>query len=163
MIFPTPQVYECTDGIYKLKNKYDTDDLYSMWTALKNGNEDISYISNLIFFEDEYEIVIDDKGISISSSCDTGKFRAITTLRQLIYESDELSYCRIKDFPNFKKRAYMLEVSVRIPRMSTLKSFVDKLNKLDPSLGISIEESYRMNFKQFVLETLELAKAEAAA
>lgn len=130
MIFPTPQVYECTDGIYKLKNKYDTDDLYSMWTSLKNGNEDISYISNLIFSEDEYEIVIDDKGISISSSCDTGKFRAITTLRQLIDESDELSYCRIKDFPNFKKRAYMLEVSVRIPRMSTLKSFVDKLAEL---------------------------------
>ncbi len=130
MIFPSPQFYESIDGTYKLKNIYDTADLYSMWLALKDGNSDISYRTDSGFSEDEYEIAIGEEGITITSSGDTGKFRAITTLRQLIDEGDEISCCKIKDFPSFRKRAYMLEVSVRIPCMATLKAFVDKLAEL---------------------------------
>ena len=97
MIFPSPQFYESIDGTYKLKNIYDTADLYSMWLALKDGNCDISYRTDSGFSEDEYEIAIGEEGITITSSGDTGKFRAITTLRQLIDEGDEISCCKIKD------------------------------------------------------------------
>lgn len=87
------------------------------------------------------------------------------------YKNECLSSMGIYSIEEKKERKIVSEVAAQNDFTDTVyqdmltqrKAFIEELNKLDPTLNIEIEESYRMNFKQFVLETLELAKAEAAA
>lgn len=132
MIFPKPQKTEYFEEKYVLKKKYDNYNLLSFFNETKNGNEDITININTMLSTEEYIIVIDNKGISISASGDVGIYRAATSLRQLIKKSNgKLNYCKIEDKPQFERRGYMLDISrCRMPKLDTIKKLIDFLSEL---------------------------------
>ena len=89
MIFPRPQKEVYFDGTYTLKSYSDDFELINLYNKYKSGNEDVLIIKNIAFSEDKYILVIDENGIKITSSCDCGIFRAVSSLRQLIHEHGE--------------------------------------------------------------------------
>lgn len=129
-IFPKPKnevYYE--DKAYALKETYSTDDLVTFYNECKDGNADITFSKNAMLERDEYELKIDEDGITITSSCDDGKFRAVTSLRQLVRQGKGMVICcEVKDKPAFKQRAFMLDISrQRKPKMDYIKHLVDML------------------------------------
>jgi len=132
MIFPVPVKEEYFDGKYKLKEKYDTAVLFEFYKSTENGTNDIKLKENVLLKKEEYSIKINENGICVEFSCDEGKFRALTSVRQLIViEGEELSYADISDFPQFEHRSYMLDISRdRIPKPEKIMHIIDYLAEL---------------------------------
>lgn len=132
MIFPKPQFEEYLEGIYTLKEYYGELTLVELYEKYKNGNEDLKLERVLDFSEDEYNLTINENGIVVNFSCDSGVFRAISSLKQLIHTyGKELPFAKICDKPDFKKRSYMLDISrCRIPMVKTIERLVDMLADL---------------------------------
>lgn len=132
MIFPKPRNAVYQSGKYSLKAKYNCANHYEFFRELKNGNSDIKVARNSLLAKEEYKIVIDNTGITVTSSCDEGKYRAFTSLCQLIKKSNgEVTECEIHDKPQFERRAYMLDISrCRMPKPETLKQIIDFLSAL---------------------------------
>ncbi|MGT2950203.1 hypothetical protein BU202_02360 [Streptococcus cuniculi] len=76
-----------------------------------------------------YRLSISEKGIRIDGSSKEGLLYGIQTLRQIIAEyAVTLPYLIIEDYPAIQTRGYYLDVTrCRIPKISYLKSFIDKL------------------------------------
>ena len=132
MIFPIPKYEKYETDIYDLK-EYDSNlDLVFLFEKYKSGNADIKVKSDVSFSEDEYTLVINENGIEITVAYDSGLFRAITTLKQLIKQNgSHLPWCEIKDSPDFAKRSYMLDISRgRIPKRETIMHLIDILAEL---------------------------------
>ena len=71
-----------------------------------------------------YELIVDEKGISVSAKTETGVYYAKQTLRQL-YKNGEIPYIRIKDKPRFVHRGLMLDVSRHFFSKDEIKSILD--------------------------------------
>lgn len=129
MIFPQPIKEAYTEGKYTLHEYCDSADPAALYAFYKNGNADLSLSVNDGYAEDEYTLCIDEKGICITYGAESGKFRAVSSLRQLLHENGKvLPYCEIYDKPQFERRGYMLDISrARIPTLATLKRLVDLL------------------------------------
>ncbi len=127
MIFPIPkeEVYE--NGIYIMKNYEANTDIVYLFEKYKNGDCDLKIKNNLTFGKEEYELVIDDCGITVTASCHEGIFRAITSLKQLIeIGKGTLRYCKVSDSPDFENRCYLLDVSYgRMPKVEIIKRYID--------------------------------------
>lgn len=164
MVFPQPKHENYFDDLYVLKRTYNTDDLFCFWKDVKDGSEDISYVANDSFTVDEYELIIASDGIKISSFGEEGKFRAVTSLRQLLFEcQDKIRFAEIHDAPQFKKRAYMLDISnKRVPLVSTLKDFIDKLAELKYNELQLYMDSFCFKYEAypFVTEDIDCLTAE---
>ena len=132
MIFPKPHSAVYHSGEYSLKSKYTYANHYEFFQKLKNGNSDIKVIENSLLGKEEYTIVIDNTGITVTSSCDEGKYRAFTSLFQIIKKSDgKVNECQVHDKPQFERRAYMLDISrCRMPKPETIKKIIDFLSAL---------------------------------
>ena len=84
-----------------------------------------------------YEIKVSKKGISITSSSETGSFYALQTLRQFFSSKNnvsELPICEISDWPEHAFRGYMIDVGRNYQSMTSLKKQLDimamyKMNK----------------------------------
>ncbi len=130
-IFPSPQEENYLEEKYTLKEKYDTEDLYTFYLACKDGTEDITLNIDASKEKEEYAIDITEKGICITASNDEGFYRAFSSLRQLIHENDCIPFAHIKDNPDIKRRAYMLDIcGVTNPRLHELKKLVDHLSAM---------------------------------
>lgn len=133
MIFPVPVSEEYFEGQYRPEKSYCTEDLYDFYQETKAGTPDISYMKNAKFAEEEYEIHIDENGIQVTVSAETGKFRALTSLRQLFLNMERkteggLPFAKILDKPQFANRAYMWEISSgRMPKPEMICKVVDYL------------------------------------
>ena len=129
MIFPQPIKETYTDGKYALSDHQNTDDLSALYAFYKNGSRDLALCENAQYGEDEYTLCINESGICVTFGAESGKFRAISTLRQLLHENGSaLPFCEIYDKPQFARRGYMLDISrARIPTLETLKRLVDLL------------------------------------
>lgn len=131
MIFPIPMHEEERHGSYELKETGWEPDLYQFYCQTKHGNRDIMLRECNDLTEEAYELEVTESGICISYASESGKFRALTTLRQLIKERKAINCCRIKDFPEFKKRGYMLDISRgRVPKVETITWLIDLLADL---------------------------------
>lgn len=132
MIFPKPIEEKYKEGFYTLKNVFVYDELYFFYNAYKNGNTDISIQKIDGMEKEEYRISIDENGVEIQCFEEAGKFRAFTSLRQLLKEnSEKLPYVEIHDKPDYKRRSYMLDISrCRMPKVETLVKFIDLLADL---------------------------------
>ena len=80
-----------------------------------------------------YKLVIDGKGITVTSRGADGLFYGAQTLRNLLRNATkpELPECGITDYPDFEERAYTLNIS-KMPedRFTQLKRAVDVLASL---------------------------------
>lgn len=83
----------------------------------------------------EYELVIGENGINITSGSLVGAFYGIQTLRQ-IFTLEEIPCLEIKDKPDFEYRGFYHDVTRgKIPTVETVKKLIDlmsyyKLNSL---------------------------------
>jgi hexosaminidase len=81
-----------------------------------------------------YRLRISPQGISLVSGQQTGIFRGLTTLAQLIEgekESGRLSCIEIEDHPILARRGFMLDVSrCKVPTMGTILGLIDLLAEL---------------------------------
>ena len=92
-----------------------------------------------------YSLSVDEKGITIESENNEGILNGISTLAQLLAESDDndeykLEYMNIVDWPDYEYRGLMLDVSRHFHSVKSVKSILDlmslyKLNKFHFHLG----------------------------
>ena len=131
MIFPIPKTYEKQDGLYTFKSKLNGCDLYSFYSECLSSDE-ISFQTDNDLSKEEYALEICKDGVKITSSCDEGSFRAVTSLFQLYKRGDgKVGFATVKDKPDFERRAYMVDISrCRMPKPDTIKQLVDILAML---------------------------------
>ncbi|MBE7050236.1 MAG: hypothetical protein E7394_05620 [Ruminococcaceae bacterium] len=147
MIFPKPKEETYLKGIYKMKAYDENTDLLYLFDKYKNGNEDLKVKKDEKFGEEEYAILINEDGITLTASSDAGIFRAVTSLKQLIGKfGSELRFCEILDKPDFENRCYLLDVSYgRMPKLETLKRYVDLMADLKYN-------EFQLFFERFVFD-----------
>ena len=132
MIIPSPKHETYSDQIYTLK-EYDSNlDLVGLYTKYKDGNADVTIENDVTLKEDAYNLFIDENGIRIVAAFESGVFRAVTTLKQLLKQNGKnLPFCEIKDDPDFVRRSYMLDISrCRMPRVKYICRLIDLLADL---------------------------------
>lgn len=129
MLFPVPYKEKYSDVSYVLKEDYDGGDLYSFWKKVRNGSIDVSYEYDRYLKTEEYRLVVNEAGVKIWFHSEEGKFRAVTSLFQLIFVNEgKIPFAEIHDFPEFERRGYMLDISSgKVPRVDSLKKQVDNL------------------------------------
>lgn len=132
MIFPQPikELYE--EGKYRLQDYEPNTELMFLYEKYRDGNADLVYCEVSGYGEDEYTLTVQECGVTVAYGRESGRFRAITTLRQLLHEHGEaLPFCEIYDKPQFSRRGYMLDISSgRIPKPEKLKRIIDLLAEL---------------------------------
>lgn len=72
-----------------------------------------------------YTLQIAKEGITMAASDEQGLFYATQTLLQLIASNGVVQYCRIKDWPAFSWRGYMVDVGRNYQSIATLKQQID--------------------------------------
>ncbi len=132
MIFPQPIKESYGEGAYLLSDYESNIDLMYLYEKYGEGNSDVAYCEIAGYGEDEYTLTVGKTGVIIACGRESGRFRAITTLRQLLHEHGErLPYCEIYDKPQYERRGYMLDISRgKIPRLDTLMKLADYLAEL---------------------------------
>lgn len=153
MIFPKPKKAVYTEGIYKMKNYEKNTELLYLFEKYKHGDEDVKVNIDSSLAKEEYSILINESGITLSASGDEGIFRAVTSLKQLIENNGEnLGFCSIKDNPDFENRCYLLDVSYgRMPKLNILKRYVDLMAELKYN-------EFQLFFEKFVFDYKAYAK-----
>ncbi len=97
----------------------------------KNKKTYLKIIKNDHLKEEAYQMLIDERGITISSTSDVGAFYAIVTLKQMVIDNCKVAFGEIKDDPDLKIRGFMLDISrAKVPTMDTLKQIIDLLAQL---------------------------------
>lgn len=131
MIFPIPKTYNAHEGAYKFKSPLADSDLYSFYEECLNYDE-IAVLTDSSLGREEYRMQVAENGVQITSSCDEGTFRAITSLFQLYKRGKgSISFASIEDKPDFEKRSYMVDISrCRMPKPDTIKQLIDILAML---------------------------------
>lgn len=108
---------------------------------------------------EEYQIIVDSTGISITGGDYGGVFNGITTLLQLlpaeVYSKQgvttaELPYCTIKDSPRYSHRGFMLDVCRTWMDKKAVMMYIDllayhKINSL--RLHLTDDEAWRIEIK----------------
>lgn len=127
MIFPIPVKEDYNEGYYVLKEVKKSGDLLGFYRNVKDGNVDISYKNSPDYREEEYQISVESAGVEIKCASEIGKFRALTTLNQMI-EEGKLPFGTVYDYPQFERRGYMLDISrCRMPKLETITWLIDLL------------------------------------
>lgn len=85
--------------------------------------------SNILSHHDSYRIEVENNRITISAKSDYGWHYGLRTLKQLAQSSGpELPQCKIEDYPDFKHRGVMLDISRnKVPTLKTLFELIDHL------------------------------------
>ena len=89
--------------------------------------------------EDEaHSLKITPNGVSITSSSESGLFRGLSTLSQMLRQAkSSIRCCEIKDAPDFANRGVMLDVSrCKVPTLTTLKTLIEQFADLKYNLSL---------------------------
>ena len=114
---------------------------------------------DVVLNAEEYQIIVDSTGISITGGDYGGVFNGITTLLQLlpaeVYSKQgvttaELPYCTIKDSPRYSHRGFMLDVCRTWMDKESVMMYIDllayhKINSL--RLHLTDDEAWRIEIK----------------
>ena len=131
MIFPIPKTYDTREGVYSFKKRFTESNLHEFYKDCLLSDE-ITVLTCGNMEREAYRAEIDENGVRITSSCDEGTFRAVTSLFQLYRRGDgKINFATIEDKPDFERRAYMLDISrCRMPKPHTIKRLIDILAML---------------------------------
>lgn len=80
--------------------------------------------------EEAYFLTVDEKGILIQAVTIKGAFNALQSLLQLTAVSNELNYCKVVDYPRFKYRGLMLDISRHFRDKSFIIKQLDAMRRL---------------------------------
>lgn len=80
-----------------------------------------------------YNLVVNNKGVTITANSFGGFFYGIQTLKQLIpskiNNSAALHFCSVEDYPRFEWRGLMLDVSRHFFTVDQVKAYIDKMSE----------------------------------
>lgn len=124
----------------------------------KKNSLQLLKIPNAQTQQEAYELVLNRKGISITSTSDEGLYRGITTLKQLLLFSTAatgkmtLPTGKISDTPAYVYRGAMLDVARHFFSVDDLKRYIDlmsfyKMNYLH--LHLSDDQGWRIEIKKW--------------
>lgn len=95
------------------------------------GNISVEIVPGGLIHPEGYKLVIDKSGARISAADEAGVFYARQTLQQIAKQLPASGRCpmlEIEDYPEFKCRGFMLDVSRdRIPKLNDLLKYIDLL------------------------------------
>lgn len=83
--------------------------------------------------EEAYKLIIGKKGVDIYALSETGVFRAMTSLRMMQDVDMELTQCVILDYPRFRHRGLMLDISRNFRDKNFIKKQIDLMSRLKMS------------------------------
>ena len=107
----------------------------------------VNVVTDAALGNEEYKIDITAAGVTLTTSCDEGTFRAKTTLKQITAQNpDALPCLSIHDWPDFPNRGLWYQCAGRVPTVETMKKHIDfladmKVNNLH--LGVSDHPSMK--------------------
>ncbi len=89
----------------------------------------INFCTDSELGEQEYRILVQETGIRIFASCETGMFYGIQSLIQILKQAGAaIPFMEIHDAPDFPVRGLYYDVTrSRIPTMEYLKHYIDRL------------------------------------
>jgi hexosaminidase len=82
--------------------------------------------------DEAHSLKITPNGVSITSSSESGLFRGLSTLSQMLRQAkSSIRCCEIKDVPDFANRGVMLDISrCKVPTLTTLKTLIEQFADL---------------------------------
>lgn len=114
-----------------------------------NKNSSIKYLNDENLNDEEYKISVEESGINITAKGELGFFRANTTLKQILADSEN-PCMEIHDWPTVKNRGIMLDVSrSKVPTLETLLKLVDMFADLKINQLQLYMEGYPFAYKSF--------------
>lgn len=79
--------------------------------------------------DEGYELKVKKEGIEILANAEAGIFYGMQSLKQLLLDADgKIPGCEIIDYPRFKWRGLMLDVSRHFFTVEEVKSFIDQMS-----------------------------------
>ena len=115
------------------------------------------------FSDENYQLKISSEGIALNAKTETGWFRGLTTLGQIVRECRSALPCLlIEDGPELSGRGYMLDISrCKVPTQDALYELVDTLAVLKYNqLQLYTEHTFAYRNHQIVWENASPLKAE---
>ncbi|RMD77707.1 MAG: glycoside hydrolase, partial [Lentisphaerae bacterium] len=110
---------------------FDARGIHFQWKGCEQEETVLASISHAPSIPDEgFRLVVTPRGVEITVSGDCGAFYALQTLRQLLDQSEDiLPALVINDYPAFKRRGYMLDISrCKVPQQWMLKHLIELLS-----------------------------------
>lgn len=108
-VIPAPVRCEITGDVYSVRP--DGSDV-RIHLGDKRFRKEISALNLPVFAQDEaYRLSVGKKGVDIYALSPTGAYRASTTLRMMVGKDSTLLRCSILDYPRFRHRGLMLDIS----------------------------------------------------
>ena len=170
-IIPTPKSATFEEGYYPISAPLRVSvsnfyllpivDYLSLYVPVNKSyiSSDLKLIVDSCLDKEEYRIVVNSSGISISGGDYGGVFNGITTLLQLlpanVYSkqgliSAVLPYCTIEDAPKYRHRGFMLDVCRTWMDKEAIMAYIDllayhKINSL--RLHLTDDEAWRIEIK----------------
>ncbi len=143
------------EGIYLRKFLKETSGITLSPKKQDKKSAGIKILQNVSLREEAYELLIDNKGITIFAAAAKGAFYAIQSLKSLLpaqywnadLEKIEIPAVGIKDQPRYGYRGLMLDVARNFHSKETVKRIIDlmamyKLNTLH--LHLNDDEGWRL-------------------
>ena len=115
------------------------------------------------FSDESYQLKISSEGIALNAKTETGWFRGLTTLGQIVRECRYALPCLlIEDGPDLSERGYMLDISrCKVPTQDTLYELIDTLAALKYNqLQLYTEHTFAYRNHQTVWENASPLTAE---
>lgn len=113
----------------------------------------VKYLENALLAEENYTLDINEEGIVINASSESGFYYATKTLKQIVKNEKfpfTLKGVHIEDWPDLKIRAYMWDISRnRVPKLETMKYVVDIMSELKMNHLELYVEGFSFEYKSF--------------
>ncbi len=135
LIVPNPRKMELTEGVLCAKAfsvAADNEKILNFAGKFSGGEAKLTFQKAEFPKAESYTLTISESGIAVTYSDLEAAFRACSTLKQILAQTEgEIPCLHIEDSPAIKTRGYMLDISRgRLPKLSTLKELVDQLADL---------------------------------
>ncbi len=109
VLIPVPVKAELRDGTYTMSS--DGSDV-RVHLAARAFTKELNALALQDFAREEaYRLEVGSKGIDIYALTQKGVFRARTTLDQMAADGEPLQQCSILDYPRFRHRGLMIDIS----------------------------------------------------
>ncbi len=122
----------CFEPSARFESALDTFSFLGAQSGTDRPHSLILKISEAPLQQEAYSLSIDTESITIDAHSESGLFRGLTTLDQIIKTHGESLPClQIEDHPDLENRGYMLDISrCKVPKQEYLYTLVDNLTAL---------------------------------